>query len=427
MMDLKLDTLQKKPKVYNIAVLSAVMLTALVLLIAFGGEKLIRFSCLVMAVYFLAAAMLLIRAFFLQMRYNLYSYNTIIYIGFALFAFFIAVTYAMLFYTLREVEPEHILENVLSKLVSSAKTYAFLTFPFLFIFSAALVISNLSLIRHEGFRPVNLLGILLAFLLVGGEALIFGLDYYATGSQTEVMLHDIFTNLLAAIYLYFECMILGTMAADAIAARYEPKKDKDYIIVLGCAIRKDGTPTPLLRGRLDRALNFAQAQEAETGKAPTFVLSGGQGSDECISEAECMRRYLAAQGVPEERMILEDRSTDTAENMAYSKKLILEQVLPAGKSEAPKGYWPSLDQPEARIAFSTTNYHTFRSGLKARRVKLRALGMGCKSKWYFWPNAAVREFVGLLTQHLVKQGIILLALILFYTVLTVLNYNLPLS
>lgn len=423
MMDLKLDTLDKKPKITSIAVLSAVMLAALVLLIALGGEKLIRFSCLLVAAYFLSVSVMLLRAFFLQIRYNLYSYNTIFYIGFALFAFFCSITSILLFLNLREVPPEHVLTNLISLVTNSAKTYALLTFPFLFIFSAALVISNLSLIRHEGFRPVNLLGIVLAVLLLGGESLIFGLDYYATGSQTEVMLHDMFTNFLASIYLYFECMMLGTMVADAVAARYEPKKDKDYIIVLGCAIRKDGTPTPLLRGRLDRAMTFAQAQEAETGKAPIFVLSGGKGADECVSEAECMRRYLAEQGVPESRMLLEDKSTDTAENMSFSKKLVLELVRP-GK-EAPRAYWPSLDDPETRIAFSTTNYHVFRSGIKARQAKLRALGMGCRSKWYFWPNAAVREFVGLLTQHLGKQAVILLSLTLFYTILTIACYELP--
>ena len=398
MIDLKLDTLRKKPKVYNIAVLSAVMLTALVLLIALGGERLIRLSCLVTAAYFLAVTVLLIRAFFLQMRYNLYSYNTIIYFGFALFSLFVAATCAALFFELRAIPAEHILTNLMSRLLSSAKTYAILSFPFLCLFSAALVISNLSLIRHEGFRPVNLLGILLALLMVGGEALIFGLDFYATGSETEVMLHDLFTNLLAAIYLYFECMMLGTMAADAIAARYEPKKDKDYIIVLGCAIRKDGTTTPLLRGRLDRALTFARAQEAETGKAPIFVLSGGQGPDECVSEAECMRRYLAEQGVQAERMLLEDRSADTAENMKYSKELILSDSHER-EEVAVGGQGPANTSEEPRVAFSTTKYHVFRSGLKARRVKLRALGMGSRTKWYFWPNAAVRDFVGLLTEH----------------------------
>ena len=405
-MDLKLDTLSKKPKVYNIAVLTAVIIVVLVLVFALGGAKELRLGCLLLAVYFLSVTVLLIQGFFQQIRYNLYSYNTIIYFGFALFTLFIAATYLLLFFQLRGVPEAAILSNVLFRLLVSAKRYALLTSPFLLCFSIALVVSNLSLIRHEGFRPVNLLGIVLAFLLLGGEALIFLLDYAVSGSQAEVMLHDLVTNLLAAGYLYFECMLLGAMVADAIAARYEPKKDKDYLIVLGCGIRKDGTPTPLLRGRLDRALEFAKAQEQETGKAPVFVLSGGQGKDEVVSEAECMRSYLASLGIPEDRLLTEDKSTDTAENMRFSKEIIFAR------------------DPAARVAFSTTNYHVFRAGLKARRVKMRALGMGSRSKWYFWPNAAVREFVGLLTEHRVKQGLILFFLIACYVVLTLVSYRL---
>ena len=402
-MNLKLDTLHKKPKLYSLTILTAVMLAVMVPLLGFGGQRELRLSCLLLALYFLAVTALLIRAFFLQMRYNLYSYNTIIYFGFGLFTLFIALTYLLLYYELGGLPQVDFRSRLVFRLLNSAKTFMRCTFPFLLIFSLALAVSNLSLIRHEGFRPVNLLGILLAVLLIGGEVLIYVWDYYGSRSQTQVMLHDLLTNLAAAIYLYFECMMLGTMVADAIAARYEPARDRDFLIVPGCAIRKDGSPTPLLRGRLDRALAFARAQEAETGRAPLFVLSGGQGPDERVSEAEAMARYLAEQGVPAERMLLEDRSTDTAENMAFSKERIL------------------AVNPEGKIAFSTTNYHVFRSGLKARRVKMRALGMGCRSKWYFWPNAAVREFVGLLTQHRVKQGLILLGLLVSFAVLTVLN------
>ena len=50
------------------------------------------------------------------------------------------------------------------------------------------------------------------------------------------MLHDLITNLFAAMYLYFECMLLGVIVADAIAAKHEPHKDKDCIIILGCAL-----------------------------------------------------------------------------------------------------------------------------------------------------------------------------------------------
>ena len=422
MIDWKLDTLDRKPKVYSVAILSVVVLVLLTCVFLMQRDWMIRFSCLLLALYFLACAVLLVRGFFLQLRYNLYSYNTIIYIGFALFSLSLSLTYALAFERVRTLPMESILMNVLYWLPNSAKTYTLFTFPFLLIFSIWLAASNVALIRHEGFRPVNLLGIALAVCLVGGAVFIYFRDYAVSGSAQKVMRYDLLTNLLAAIYLYFECMMLGTIVADLLAARYEPKKDKDYIIVLGCAIRKDGTPTPLLRGRLDRALAFARAQQAETGKAPIFVLSGGRGTDECISEAECMRRYLTAQGVPETQMLLEDKSTDTAENMAFTKQQILNRVRP-GK-EAPQGYWPKLDTPEARIAFSTTNYHVFRSGLKARRVKLRAQGMGCKSKWYFWPNASVREFVGLLTQHRIKQGLILLGMIIVYVGLTIIYYKL---
>ena len=54
---------------------------------------------------------------------------------------------------------------------------------------------------------------------------------------------------------------------------------------------------------------------------------------------------------------------------------------------------------------------------------MRAVGMGAKTKWYFWPNAAVREFVGLLTKHKGKQALILGALVAAYVVLTLLAYR----
>lgn len=404
-MKLYLDTLHKKPKVYNLAVLTAAALALLLLLFVFGGEAQLRFSCLLLALYFLAAAGLLLRAFFLQMRYNLYSYNTIIYFGFALFLLSVSLTYTLVFFQTDGLNQEAILYNVIGWLLGSAKTYVFFTAPFLLVFSIGLAISNLSLIRHEGFRTVNLLGIILAFLLVGGEVLIFLRDYMVSGSRTEVMLHDLLTNLLAAVYLYFECMLLGTIVAGVIASRVEPEKDKDFIIILGCGIRKDGTPSPLLRGRVDRALAFAEQQEKLTGKKPIFVTSGGQGPDEPISESASMKRYLLEKGIPAERILEEDQSTDTFENMKFSKEKI----------------WAI--NPQGKIAFSTTNYHVFRGGLKARRVKMRALGMGARTKWYFWPNAAVREFVGLLTEHRLKQGLIFGSMVVFYVVLTLLAYR----
>ena len=418
---MKFDTLNKKPKVWNIGVLTLVLGAVLAALWISGGEARSVEMSIAVAVYLLADIVLLLRAFCLQLRYNPYSYNTIIYMGFSLFLTAVLLMQCYLVRQLIRFPEEYGAAAIVNILQGSAKNYMIFSFPFLFVFSAALCVSNVSLIRHEGFRAVNALGILLSFLLVGGVVFLFLFDYAVSGSQTEVMLHDLIANLFASVYLYFECMLLGVMVADAVVVRYEPEPDKDFIIILGCGIRKDGSPSPLLKGRIDRALDFAGKQEAQTGKAPMFVTSGGQGSDEPISESASMKRYLLEQGVPEMRIIEEDRSTDTLENMTFSRKAILNRVCP--EKENPKGYWPSLDDPEAKIAFSTTNYHVFRSGLCARRVKMRAVGMGAKTKWYFWPNAAVREFIGLLTAHKLKQGLVLGGMIVFYVVLTVFAYR----
>jgi uncharacterized SAM-binding protein YcdF (DUF218 family) len=124
-----------------------------------------------------------------------------------------------------------------------------------------------------------------------------------------------------------------------------------------------------------------------------------------ISEAEALKRYLLSQGIKEEQIIKEDKSGNTQQNMAFSKEKIM-----------------AID-PDGKVAFATTNYHVFRSGLFARRIKMRAQGVGAKTKWYFMINAAVREFVGLLTKHIGKQSLIIIGMIVFYIILTVISYQ----
>ena len=402
---LKVDTRNKKPALWNIAVLSCAVAVLAFVLLRQGGEKNALILCVILDVYFLVSIVLLIRAFFGQIQYNPYSYNTIYYMGFAIFAVYVLGTHVLL--TVRMIRSPEMYseEHIAYILLVSAKNYMILTSPFILAFSIALCISNISLIRHEGKRFVNILGIILSFLLVAGEAILFGVDGYVSASLPEMRFHMLFSSLYAAVYLYFECMLIGAIIADIIAARLEPEHDRDFMIILGCGIRKDGTLSPLLRGRIDRALDFYRAQKKETGKELLFITSGGQGPDEVIPESASMKRYLLEQGIPEERIIEEDRSTNTFENMKFSKEKIL-----------------AVD-PDGKVGFATTNYHVFRSGLYARRVKMRAVGTGSDTKWYFWPNASVREFVGLLTEHRGKQLLIFGGMMAVYTVLTFTVYR----
>lgn len=90
----------------------------------------------------------------------------------------------------------------------------------------------------------------------------------------------------------------------------------DYAIILGAKVNGE-TPSLSLRYRLESAVEYAKQYPNVK-----LVLSGGQGKDEGISEAEAMYRYLVEQGVAKERLLLEDRSTSTYENLEFSQRII---------------------------------------------------------------------------------------------------------
>ena len=155
----------------------------------------------------------------------------------------------------------------------------------------------------------------------------------------------------------------------------------------------------LLKGRVDSALKFEKAQFEKTGKHAVFVPSGGQGADEVMSEGEAMERYLLDQGVPAERILREDKSASTYENMKFSRAVIEKHC---GNIR------------EKLVAFATTNYHVFRGYILARKCRFYASGISAKTKTYFYPNAFLREFAGLLVDKKFTHAISILLIALFF-------------
>ncbi len=396
---------EKKPTLYLIFIVSAAAIAGIALCsrqrTAQGMILMRAIACIWLGIL----CVLLIRAFVLQMRYEPYSYNSIYYIGFLLFFLSVEVISLLSLANMKNYIDQGIVQGSLGYFSNVAETYILFSSPVLLVYAIILCISNVSLIRHEGKRVVNMLGILLSFIMIGGVVLLYRVDYYVMGSELYVMIHELIVNVYCSVFLYFECMLLGATVVSRFATRYQPGMDKDFIIILGCGIRKDGTPTPLLRGRIDRALEFARTQKESTGKEVVFVTSGGQGPNEVISESACMKQYLLEQGVPEDRIIEEDQSTSTYENMKFSAAKI------------------SAVDPDANVAYSTTNYHVFRGGMMARRAGMKAVGLGAKTKWYFWPNAAVREFVGILSENRKKQALILIIMILANDLMVLWNFK----
>ena len=120
---------------------------------------------------------------------------------------------------------------------------------------------------------------------------------------------------------------------------------EDAVIVLGAGLRGESLSI-ILRNRLDEAIEYYN----ENPEA-YIVVSGGQGPDEDISEAEAMERYLYEQGVPLSKIIKEDKSTSTEENFRFSKA-ILDERLENGYS----------------VGFITDDFHIYRAGKTAERV-----------------------------------------------------------
>lgn len=365
----------------------------------FTGDSLVMVA---LTVFWLGAAFIMLRAFRRTHGPAFYAYDTIYYVGFGLFA--LVTGGIMLNLTLRRaVQPrDFLMLDVYTALSGAGFNFMMVTLPALAVFAVAMCVSNIVLLFHEQARLKNLLGLLVGLTLLAGEALAIFLQSRSLfrspqAYRAQIVAQDVYCT----VFAYFECILIGAVACGLLAARHVPSRDRDFIIILGCGFRKDGSLSPLLRGRVDRALDFWRDQQSQTGRAATLVPSGGQGSDETMAEAEAMRRYLLEQGVPEDLILPEDRSKNTFQNMAYSK-VLTEAARPGG-----------------RVAFATTNYHVFRSGVWARLAGLEAEGMGSQTRWWYWPNAFMRECAGLLARRWRQELVMVIILALFFGALSI--------
>lgn len=180
-------------------------------------------------------------------------------------------------------------------------------------------------------------------------------------------------KLLAATPLCI-CLLLFCIGEIAILTGFVsdlPEGDADYLIVLGAKVNPDG-PSLTLQKRIDAAYEYL-AEHPHT----VVIASGGQGSDEHISEAECIASELIKMGIDGDRIILEDRSTDTAENIQYSKELL-------------------EDSPDVTVLVLSNDFHCFRaSGIARRHLEANVGHVAADSVFFLLPHYMVREFAGL--------------------------------
>lgn len=266
-------------------------------------------------------------------------------------------------------------------------TIIFLVIICLVITGILLSIDGFYVIRKEGFSIVHIQPIfwgLLTFL--GAYTWYFNAFGGISGSHIQVVILTFIMNLV----LFIPLSIGGFFIYSFIYPKLKKPYPCDYIVVLGCGIRKDGSVTPLLKSRLDKALDWYH--KTNHGK---FIVSGGQGSDEVVSEAYAMKQYLIKQGVKESEIIEENKSTTTKENLLFSKNLMKE---------------------DSTCVVSTSDFHVLRTAFLTKDLDLNAYCIGGKTAMYYVPPATLREYIALLLRH--KQIVIFyLLLIIFITIM----------
>lgn len=149
-------------------------------------------------------------------------------------------------------------------------------------------------------------------------------------------------------------------------------------ILLGCKV--NGTePSLMLRKRINAACKYLSENESAV-----IIVSGGQGPGEDISEAECMKRCLVKKGISADRIITETNSTDTYQNIEFSKKYLDEYDL----------------GNEAVIV--TDSFHQLRASMIAEKFGLRTSSAPAHTTFYLLPTYWVREWFGIMEQIFLK-------------------------
>ncbi len=211
-------------------------------------------------------------------------------------------------------------------------------------------------------------GILGGILFINGLAMMLGfykkLPKWLVRTGLGVVLFCV------CIFLLVEGIILSRFNSKA-------KNGADYVIVLGAQMKESG-PSAILISRLQTAA--AYCKDNPNAK---IIVSGGQGYNEPVSEAQGMKDYLVNRcGIDEERIIMEDKSTNTRENLKFS----LEKI--------------EKDHP--KVVIVTNDYHIFRACFLAKKIGYGDVeGQAAKSFKSMLPNNMVREFFGVMKDFLV--------------------------
>lgn len=184
--------------------------------------------------------------------------------------------------------------------------------------------------------------------------------------------------ILAALILISALWCIFISVKMVSAYKNYPKKETT-VVVLGCKVNKYH-PSKMLRHRLEAAYDYLSKNENIK-----CIVTGGQGPDERITEADCMYNYLVDLGISPDRIIKEDRATNTYENIKFSYEIIKQLNLPKD------------------ISIVTDGFHEYRASIIAKKQGIHAYSVYAKTTKIDLPYYWLREWMGLFQEIYLKQ------------------------
>ena len=201
-------------------------------------------------------------------------------------------------------------------------------------------------------------------IAIGCAFLLYGIFRTKLSRPFHRVVHILAALALAALLLLGGLQVWGS--------RQQPKEGTPVtMIILGCRVN-GSEPSLMLWNRINTAKRYLEAHPEVKA-----VCSGGQGEDENISEAQSIYEKLVAAGIDPERLYLEDQSSSTQENIAFSRKIIEENGL------------------EQDVVLVTNDYHCYRALQLAKKAGLTAYSWPGRTAQYLLPTYFLRECCGI--------------------------------
>lgn len=245
----------------------------------------------------------------------------------------------------------------------------------IFLGGLFLVYNGIILLHKEGFSKINLLSLCLGLMITSFFLFMVIRIHHSTHLLFNRFIASLYA-LLSASFLIFSVAFIAFMLYSILYLIIPKNKHYDYIIIHGAGLLHGNQVTPLLKCRIDKALEaFRQSKNSQV----KLIASGGLGSGETISEAAAIANYIRKQAsdIPNDRLLLEEQSHSTYENLLFSKQLAEKEMK------------------KPRFLFVTNAYHVFRTSVYARRLHMAGDGLGCSTAAYYIPSAFIREFIAI--------------------------------